>query len=300
MSELAGIRCFVRVAELGSFSAAARDLRLSQPTVSKTVAALEERLGVRLLQRTTRSLALTEEGARYLETCERILAELDELESTLASGGREPRGTLRVTSPREHGELLVAPVVLRFLEAHPGMSVELVLEDRRVDLTAERIDLALRLGELEDSSLVARRLGAFPRLTAAAPAYLARRGGPASPRELAAHDCLVHTALSDPGRWSYRDRRGRTLRVDVSGRLAASSNVVVRDAALAGLGIYLGPRWLVQDALEDGRLEPILETWTVPGFDVHAVYPGGPFVPRKVRVFVDFLREAWLADGVVR
>lgn len=300
MNDLAGIRCFVRVAELGSFSRAARELRVSQPTVSKTVAALEQRLGVRLLQRTTRSLGLTEEGARYYDTCLRVLAELDEVESSLATGGREPRGTLRLTSPREHGELLVAPVVLRFLDAHPQLSVDLVLDDRRIDLSAERIDLALRLGVLEDSSLVARRLGAFSRLTAAAPVYLERHGEPTSPGDLAGHDCLVHTALSDPGRWTFRDERGRATRVDVSGRLAASSNLVVRDAALAGLGVFLGPRWLVQDALADGRLRPVLASYTVPSLDVHAVYPGGPFVPLKVRAFVHFLREAWLTEEVLR
>ena len=287
------MRCFARVAELGSFSAAARELGLGQPTASKAVAALEEQLGTPLLRRTTRSLRLTDEGASYYATCVRVLAELEEAESSLATRGREPRGTLRVSAAREFGQTLLAPLLLRYLDAFPGITVDLVLDDRRLDLTGEGIDVAIRLGALADSSLVARRLGAFARVAAAAPAYLERNGEPSSPQELAGHDCIVMSGLSEPGRWAWRDARGASVAVNVSGRLRANSHLVLRDAALAGLGVILAPRWLVEDDLAQGRLRPVLTGYETPAMEVHALYPGGRLVPLKVRSFVDFLRDAW-------
>ena len=299
MSGLREIRCFVRVAELGSFSAAARELGVAQPTVSKAVAALEARLGAPLLRRTTRSLSPTDEGATYLATCSRLLAELDEVEATLASGGLEPRGRLRISCPREFGQRWLTPVVLEFLTEHAGVEADLSFEDRRVDLAAEGIDLAIRLGRLEDSSLIARRLGSFPRLTAASPAYLASRGTPATPEALAEHDCILHTALQTPSRWTYLDTEGREHRVDVSGRVSTQGQVAALDAALAGFGVILAAGWLLRDAIAAGRLGLILADYRVPRMDVHALYVPGALVPLKVRRFVDLLRERWVALGVV-
>ncbi len=293
MDRLDRMRCFVRVAELRSFSAAARELGLGQPTASKAVAALEEQLGTRLLQRTTRSLRLTDEGARYHATCLRVLAELDEAESSLATSGREPSGTLRVSAARELGQILLAPALRTYLESHPRVEIDLVLDERRLDLTTEGIDVAVRLGVLADSSLVARRLGTFERVTAAAPAYLERHGEPSRPEDLAGHECLVMTGLSEPFRWVWHDAKGRSRSVQVSGRLRANSNLVMRDAALAGFGVIVAPRWLVQGDLEDGRLRAVLTAFESPRMPVHALYRGGPLVPLKVRSFVDFLHDAW-------
>jgi DNA-binding transcriptional LysR family regulator len=296
MDQIERMRCFTRVVESGSFSAAARDLGLTQPSVSKAIRALEKRLGARLLQRTTRSLRITEEGASYYGSCLRILAELDEAEGALRSGRVELRGLLRVTCARDYGQAFLAPLALRFLAAHPEVSVDLVLDDRRIDLVGEGIDVGIRLGALDDSTLRARRLGHFSRLAVAAPDYLERYGRPSSPAGLEAHRCIVQTTLSWGGRWSFAERSsGRTVTSRVSGRLRAGSNLVIRDSAVAGFGVAILPEWLVSEDIARGRLERILPGFEAAGIEVHAVHPSGDFLPRKTRTFLDFLREEWPA-----
>jgi len=294
MDQIDSMRCFTRIVESGSFSAAARALGMTQPSASKAVRRLEERLGVQLLRRTTRSLRLTEEGASYYASCVRILAELEEAEGALATGRIEPRGTLRLTCARDYGQIFVAPIALRFLDRHPEVEIDLVLDDRRVDITAEGIDLAIRLGPLDDSSLHARPLGRFRRITAAAPDYLNRHGIPTTPEDLSDHSCIVQTTLSWGGRWTYHARRsGKTVVAHVSGRLRAGSNLVVRDTAIAGFGVTLAPEWLLGPEIAAGRLAPLLPDYEAPALEVHALYPGGPFLPRKVRAFLEFMQSAW-------
>ena len=293
MDQLEAIRAFVDVVECGSFSRAAKRRGVGQPTVSKAVSALEDRLGAQLLRRTTRSLGLTDAGLAYHTTCVRVLAELGEAEARLSTGRDELVGDLRISCARDYGQGFLWPHVQRFLLEHPRVRVDLVLDDRRLDLVAENIDVAVRIGALEDSSLRARKLGTLSRCTVASPAYLARAGVPRLPAELADHECLRLTTLPDPGRWTYRRASGRLFSVRVSGRLQARSNLVVRDAALAGLGIFLAPEWIVADDLAEGRLVRILREFDAPPVDVHAVFPGSRFVPKRVRSFVDVLREGW-------
>ncbi|TNC09591.1 LysR family transcriptional regulator [Methylobacterium terricola] len=279
---LTGMQIFVRVASTGSLSAAARALGLSQSGVTKHVAALEDRLGVRLLHRTTRRLTLTEAGRRYHEACERILAEIDEAEAAAGAEAEEPRGTLRLNVPVSFGVLQVAPMLADFARAHATLAVELGLNDRPVDLIEEGWDLAIRIGHLRDSSLVARALAPCRMRVCAAPSYLAARGWPRRPQDLADHNCLGYTLASDDG-WRFE---GGT--VTVAGSLRASNGDALVAAAAAGLGMIYQPTFLVADALRRGSLVA-LDLGTIPSLPIHAMMPSRRSPPAKVRALVEFV-----------
>ncbi|MGE0747540.1 MAG: LysR family transcriptional regulator [Rhodospirillales bacterium] len=289
MEPLAGIAAFARVVEAGSFSEAARRLRVSKSVVSAQVQRLEERLGVRLLQRTTRRVAATEAGLAYYRRCARILAEAEAGEQEALALHREPRGTLRISAPDTFGWMHIAPALKDFLAGNPGLSVELSLSAAHVDLVGQGLDLAIRIGRLPaDSPVVVRRLADSPLIVCAAPSYLAGRPAPERPADLARHDCLVFSPLGWGGKWGFVAESGVGW-VTVSGSLATDSGEVLREAALAGLGIALLPAWAVADALADGALVRLLPRHPLPSSTVYAVYPSNRMMSAKVRAFVTFL-----------
>lgn len=288
-----GVSAFVRTVEAKSFSAAARALGTTPSAVSKAVAKLESRLGVRLLQRTTRALSLTHEGRVYHERVVRLLGELDEAEAALSSK-RGLRGVLRVSASVELGRSFVSGAVRAFLEKHTEMRVELRLSDRYVDLVEERIDVALRVGRLPASSLIARRLGETRFVVCAAPRYLRRAGTPRHPSQLAEHACLRFLSRGHPLPWSFLGPEG-PFEVPVQGPLDADSGAALRVAALEGLGVLRALDILVGEELAAGRLRPLLSAFTPPPLPVQAVFTPTRNLAPAVHAFVAALDAAWSA-----
>jgi DNA-binding transcriptional LysR family regulator len=291
LDRVTGMQVFVRVAMLGSFSAAARALDLSQTMVTKHVAALEDRLGVKLLHRSTRKLVLTEGGRNYLTACERILAEIEEAEASASLDRIEPRGTLRLNVPLTFGFRQVVPALTEFSRLYPAVSFDLGLADRYVDLMEEGWDLAIRIGQLKDSSLVARRLAACRTIVCAAPAYLKQHGIPQTPDDLARHNCLAYTLPSAIGanRWSFGTEGD--IVVPIQGNLRANNGDALLAAAVAGQGLIYQPTFIVGDSLREGSLVPVLSNYPTYEPAIHAVLPSGRQAPAKVRAFVAFLAE---------
>jgi len=283
---------FTKTVATASLSAAARELGVSTAAVSRKLATLEARLGVRLLNRTTRRIALTDEGARYYEACVRILAEIEEAEAQATARRLEPQGILKVALPATFGHKHIAPLIPEFAQRFPGIQLALSLSDRAINVIDEGFDLAIRIAELQDSSLAARKLAPNPRVVCASPAYLARYGTPEVPADLVQHNCLTITEFQMT--WEYKDPRGKPGAVRVSGRHACDSWEVLRVWAVAGLGIALKSVWDVRRELEDGSLLSLLPGYTF-GSDVgiYAVYPHRRFLPAKTRVFIDFLAESF-------
>ncbi|MCJ2094348.1 LysR family transcriptional regulator [Methylobacterium sp. J-072] len=281
---------FVAVAEAGSLSAAARRLGLTPSAVSRVVARIEARLGVQLLVRTTRTLRLTAEGETYGRAARRILADLDETETALSDRGC-PRGRVRVSAATAHGRLVIVPLLGDFVACHPGIVVEIDLSDEIVDVLGGRADIGIRFGPLADSPLTARRLGETGRTVVAAPAYLARAGTPRRPADLADHNCLDFTfRRSEPG-WPFRED-GRDFILPVRGTLAANNGETLVQLALGGVGITRVGNFHIADDLAAGRLMPLLEPFNPQDREaIHAVFVGGPAMPARVRVLVDFLAE---------
>ena len=286
---------FARVVGAGSLSAAARELGLSPALVSRRLAALETRLGVRLINRTTRSLHLTDDGATYYEACARVLADIEEADATVSAGRVEPRGTLRVALPASFGLQHIAPLIPRFAERYPQIQLALSLSDRTVNLIEEGFDLAVRIAHLEDSSLTARKLAPNRRVVCASPAYLARHGAPRTPDELARHNCLTTTDFAM--NWDYKDPDGKPGSVRVTGRYACDSWEVLREWARAGLGIALKSTWDVHRLLAEGSLVEVCPGYTFHSdVAIYAVYPSRRFLPAKTRVFIEFLAESFGPD----
>jgi DNA-binding transcriptional LysR family regulator len=283
---------FAKTVATASLSAAARELGVSTAAVSRKLATLEARLGVRLLNRTTRRIALTDEGARYYEACVRILAEIEEAEAQATARRLEPQGILKVALPATFGHKHIAPLIPEFSQRFPGIQLALSLSDRAINVIDEGFDLAIRIAELQDSSLAARKLAPNPRIVCASPAYLARHGTPVVPADLVQHNCLTITEFQMT--WDYKDPQGKPGAVRVSGRHACDSWEVLRVWAVAGLGIALKSVWDVRRELEEGSLLRLLPGYTF-GSDVgiYAVYPHRRFLPAKTRVFIDFLAESF-------
>jgi DNA-binding transcriptional LysR family regulator len=282
------LSAFVEVARTQSFAQAARQLDRHVSAVSRAVAALESRLGVRLLQRTTRRVALSEAGRAYFRRCETLLAELDGADAEVRDQGAALHGTLRVSAATGSGQILLAPIVPEFLAAHPLLSLDLQLSNRYVDLVNEGFDLAVRVGVLADSRLVARRLAPSDRMLVASPAYVRQRGTLRSPQQLREHACLILAIGTRPQRWELE--RGRTrVALDVSGPLHSNNMFALMDACLAGIGIALLPDFAVTPALRRGDLLRVLPGWSSVAQAMYAVYPSARFIPAKVRAFVDFI-----------
>lgn len=294
MDVLSSMRLFCRVAEAGSFSTVARECGMSQPTVSKQVAGLERHLGTKLLNRNTRHLDLTEDGRAYYRYCVEILDRLAEAEATIGHKQAAPSGTLRVTAATPFGELFVVPLLCEFLKEFPEINIDLILDDRYLDLIKEGVDLALRVGPLPDCSLVARRIGVGPRHIVASPEYLAHHGEPRRLAELRTHDCLIYTLQERPCEWTFDGPRGPE-KVTVHGRFRVNSPEALREATLQGLGISVMCRWMTSRDIEQGRLRPILTAHRPDPFEVHAVYPQRRFLPQSARTLIDYM-QAGLAS----
>lgn len=292
MATLDGMSAFACVVASGSFSAAAGRLGVSKSAVSAQVQRLEERLGVVLLHRTTRKLSLTEAGATYYRHCARILAEAEAAEQAVGALQREPRGTLRISAPDSFGWMHVAPAVPEFLKRYPELTVDISLSAKHVDLIEEGIDLAIRIGVLEDSLLVARRLAVSRLVVCAAPAYLHKRGVPENPDDLRSHNCLTTRLLPWGGEWRLA-RKGGEARVSVSGTFRSNNAEMLRAAALDGLGIVLLPTWAVSDQLRAGPLRRVLESWEPATSTIYAVYPENRLMTMKVRAFVEHLARSF-------
>ena len=291
MDQLTALRVFRQVVEAGAFAAAARKLRLSPAAVSKNVGELEAHLGVRLLNRTTRRMSLTEAGARYYQQVSRILDDLEDADGSMQPLAHRPSGLLRVSAPMSLSLVRFSGAVIRFMEAYPDLSLDLNLDDRRIDIVKEGYDLAIRGSDrLEDSSLVARRIMSLRHVVCAAPAYFDARGRPETPTDLSRHDCVQFSLSGHASEWQFT-RDGDTQKVQVTGRYKVTSSLAIRDALRAGFGVSLIPRLYVQDDIAAGRLETVLDDWDPVATQVYAVYPSRRYLLPKVRAFVDFLAE---------
>ena len=291
MDKFEDLQAFVAVVEAGSFTAAAERLGSAKSAVSRRVSALEERLGVQLLRRTTRVLNLTETGQSFYDHSARILADLDEAEAAVQHEHGELRGSLRVALPLSFGVRHMCKPIATFTKLHPKLHFDLDLNDRRIDLIEEGMDLALRIGHLKDSSLIARRLFDARTVIAASPHYVKTHGAPQTPEDLVDHDCLVYSNLADPDRWSWKDEKGKERVVKVNTVLRASSGDFLANAAAHGLGIVIQPTFLAAEAIRRGNLVPILTDYEWPVTPAFAVYPPTRHLSYRVRAFIDFLVE---------
>ena len=288
MVDLLALQTFVRIADGGSLSAAARATGRSLPAVSRALAMLEAELGVRLLHRTTRRIHLTDAGSQYLERCRRILAEVDEAQASVSNLGRSLAGPITLAAPVLFGQMHVAPVVTEFIAAHPEVSVSLLLSDRVANIVEEGIDLAVRIGNLQDSSLVARKLGEVRRVACASPGYLKRHGMPKSPADLAKHNCLQFGALSPTSYWEFREA-GKARQARIRGSLSANQGAPLIDAARSGLGIVLAVSYQLQEAVAAGELRVVLQEFEPARLPVNSVLPSGRLQPARVRALADLL-----------
>jgi DNA-binding transcriptional LysR family regulator len=291
MRRFKDLEAFIAVVESGSFTAAAERLDIAKSAVSRRVSALEERLGVQLLRRTTRRLNLTETGQSYYEHSARILADLDEAEAAVLQQHGELRGNLRVALPLSFGARHMYEPIAEFRRQHPRVTFDLDLNDRRIDLIAEGVDVAVRIGRLADSTLIARRLFEARTVVCASPAYLERSGTPQMPDDLVEHDCLLYSNLPDPAKWVCTDREGIRYSIDVPASMTASSGDFLCAAASEGLGIVMQPTFIAGEAISRGELQPILTEYQWPVTPAYAIYPPTRHLSYRVREFIDFLAE---------
>lgn len=296
MSELKQLETFVSVVNLGSLSAVARKEEVVPAVIGRRLNSLEHRLGVRLLIRTTRSIALTQEGNAFYENCQRILQDLREAESLVASNSARASGHLHLLAPATYGRLFVAPHIAGFLGQHPDVRITLDLSDRIVDLARERIDCAIRISDMEDSSLVAVRLAEIRRVVVASPSYLARRGAPAVPADLERHECLSLMGDSQIRGWIFKVD-GQQIKHKVRGTMECNDGTVLRQWALQGLGLAWRPFWEVKDDLAEGRLVRVLDQYSSNDDPVYAVVSQRKYLPNRVRLFIEHLRTVYAGKG---
>ncbi|RST49566.1 LysR family transcriptional regulator [Variovorax sp. DXTD-1] len=297
MDRLLAMEMFVRVVETGSFSKAALEFHTTQPTVTKQVAATEARLKVRLLNRNTRGVSLTEPGALYYEKCKNIVRESEEAESIVQLRQNQAQGLLRVGTSVAFGRRVVVPLALEYMRRHPQVQLDLSFEDRYVDLIAQGIDVAIRMGKLADSSLGARYLGTNPWAMVAAPGYLKKHGTPKRAQDLSAHVALIYSSVVGDEFWRMHTPKGDPVTVPVSGRFRSNNLSAVLAAARDGLGIALMPRYVASESLASGKVIEVLGDHALPEQEIHAVFPSPKLVPGKVSGFVAFLQgrfaEGW-------
>jgi DNA-binding transcriptional LysR family regulator len=299
MDRLLAMEMFVRVVETGSFSKAAREFNTTQPTVTKQIAATEARLKVRLLNRNTRGVSLTEPGALYYEKCKTIVREAEEADSVVQLRQNQAQGLLRVGTSVAFGRRVVVPLALEYMRRHPQVQIDLSFEDRYVDLIAQGVDVAIRMGKLADSSLGARYLGANPWVMVAAPGYLKKHGTPKRAQDLSAHVALIYSSVVGDEFWRMHTPKGEPVTVPVSGRFRSNNLSAVLAAARDGLGIALMPRYVASESLASGKVLAVLGDHALPEQEIHAVFPSPKLVPSKVSSFVAFLQgrfdEGWWA-----
>ncbi len=291
MESLSDIAVFVQVVRSGSFTAAAEKLGLSKSVVSKYVTRLEDRLGARLLNRTTRRLSLTEVGRTFFERSQRALGEIEEAEAEVSRLQGEPRGELRLSCPMSFGILHLAPLLPAFQARHPELAVDMVLDDRQTNLVDEGFDLAVRIGELPDSTLVARRLGPCRHVVCGSPKYFSRQGVPQSPEELADHTALTYSYQDGPAEWRFVDGDGNYCHAAINRRLQMNNSLAIREALLKGAGVTLTPTFVVGGDIKAGRLMAVLTEYKALEVSIYAVYPQRKHLSPKVRVFIDYLLD---------
>jgi DNA-binding transcriptional LysR family regulator len=290
MDRITGVQLFARIVETGSFSKASADLGITQPTATKHVAALEAKLGARLLNRNTRGVSATEIGALYYEKCKAIQRELDEADSLASLLQSKVGGQLRISTSVAFGRRVATPLALRFMREQPDIHIDLSFDDRYVNLVEQGIDVALRMGRLADSALGARYLGTNPWLTAAAPDYLAAHGAPRVPPDLSTHNCLVYSSVQGDDRWQFTGPSGEEVSVPVAGTLRSNNLSAVLAACRAGMGLAVLPWYVARESLADGAIVPVLADQSLPSQELHAVFPSPKLVPGKVRSFIDFVK----------
>ncbi len=290
MDRMAAMETFVAVVEAGSFSAAARRLNLGQPAVSKSIAQLEERLGARLLLRSTRGLTATDAGQRFYEHAKRAIEEADEAEQAARQSSESLSGRLRVSAAVTFTRLHILPALKRFLDRHPHLDIDIILDDRNIDLLEEGMDVALRMGALEDSAMTARRIARSPRLVVGTPAYFAEAGIPKTPADLSGHQAIVYSQRGGGESWSF-SQNGKQVAVVVSGRVRVSAAEGIRTAVLGDMGLAVASQWMFAPELSEGRVQAVLTDWQLPPVDLWAVFPSGRLVTSKARAFVDFVEE---------
>ena len=290
-NRFSGVSIFVGVVEAGTFTAAAERFGHSVSYVSKAVTRLEERVGVRLLNRTTRTLSLTDAGRLYFERCQQIVADAEAAEHAITMGRETPHGLLKVSAPVSFALSYLRHALPDFLAACPEVTLEIESNDRFVDVVAEGFDVVIRVAELKDSTLVSRRITSSRGLTVAAPAYWDRRGRPTHPAELATHDCISYTYKQAPNRWEFHDPAGGRIAVNIQPRVLCNSAEMETGLAVAGLGVTRLPAFACAQELAAGLLEPVLEQYERPPHGVYAVYPHRQHLSAKVRAFVDFLAD---------
>ena len=291
MDVMHSMAVFRRVVEAKSFSAVARETNMSQSTVSKHIASLEERLDTKLLNRSTRSLKLTEAGKEYYQHCIRILNDFQEAEASVGKGKIDPTGTLRISTSAAFGRTYILPYLGEFLSTYPDIKIDLIFGDKYTDLVKEGIDLAIRIGPLEDSSLIAKKIGSSPRVVVASPEYLVNHGRPKKPADLVKHNCLFYSLQKSPDLWYFNSTQEGDESIRVNGRIKASSPDAVCDATLEGLGISILGEWYVRKHLKNGHLIKILPDFKPTAYDIHAVYPERRFVPQKVKRMIQFITD---------
>ncbi|MDV3350045.1 LysR family transcriptional regulator [Leptothoe sp. LEGE 181152] len=289
------LQLFVEVMRQGSFAAVARDRNLNPSSVSRAIAGLEEELGIRLFQRTTRQLSPTEAGTTYFERIEPLVEGIQQAIDVTTDISEQPKGTLRVTASVSFGHKCIVPLLPQFDALYPDLTVDLLLTDAVVDLFAERIDVAVRLGLLADSTLIAQRLMQTHYSVCASPAYLKRFGKAKKPMDIEHHNCLLFPLAGFRSKWIFKDRKGALSEVSVSGRTVISSAIALQHCAIAGMGLALLPNWLIDEDLRAGRLVNAFPKYDVTATDFNTaawlVYPSRAYVPLKVRVFIDFLKN---------
>ncbi|HEY9081406.1 LysR family transcriptional regulator [Magnetovibrio sp.] len=290
MDILSAMRAFVATVDMGSFSQAAHELNTTKATVSKQVAALEDHLRVRLLHRTTRKLNLTDEGRVYTERARRILEDVTDAEDAVSPLGAEPRGRLRISAPHTFGAMHLSEALAAFIERYPLIHLDIDFSDRLVNLVDEGFDAVIRISRLQDSTLIARRIAPVTMTLCAAPSYWQKHGKPSHPKDLRHHKGVIYAYLSTPGEWSFRDA-GKLIHIKIGGNLTTNNDVVIRSAAMQGVGIFYGPSYIVSKELSQGTLETALESFNDDPLSVYALYPSNKNLSPKVRAFIDFLVE---------
>ena len=300
MDRIQGLRLFIRVVDLGSFSKAAADMGIGQPSATKLVARLEARLGSRLLHRSTHGVTPTEIGLLYYEKCKLIAHHVEEADSVAALMQLQVQGGLRISTSVAFGRRVLVPLVIRFMKRNPRLQIELSFDDAYVDLVEQGIDVAVRMGRLADSTLGSRYLGINPWVVVAAPDYLAQRGIPLTPVDLAQHDALIYSTVQGDARWLFTGPDGRPQPTTVRGPLRSNNLSALLAAARGGMGIAALPWYVAYQSVEAGAVQPVLADWSLPTQEIHAVYPSPRLVPAKVSGFIEWLQgaigETWWSD----
>jgi DNA-binding transcriptional LysR family regulator len=291
MDTIQGMKLFIRVVDQGSFTKAASEFAMGQPTATKLIAQLEAKLGARLLHRSTHGVTPTEIGQLYYEKCKLIAHHVEEAESVAALMQTEPHGSLRISTSVAFGRRVLAALVMEFMQTHPHLQIDLSFDDRYVDLVEQGIDVAIRMGRLADSSLGARYLGINPWVVVAGPAYLAAKGEPASPEDLAGHDALIYSSVQGDACWHLTGADGHVHSVTVKGPLKSNNLSTLLSAACAGMGLAALPRYVAHESMRTGKVQAVLRAWALPSQEIHAVFPSPRLIPAKVRSFIDCLQQ---------